>query len=180
MSSDEVQLSKAETKSVKVIFREYMKITSKSASPDQINSKAIGKLTKKCWPKELCLYTDTVAFPACKEKGKPFMLINDEKIKEFIGRCASKMRSLGKTSKESSWEAELVAMLSPPTMEGVTKDPRLGTWAISQTLQGYTGTHKERFDESGKGKGKAGRVDTTPKDGFVQAFKDKGTYDETH
>ncbi|XP_069123974.1 tubulin polymerization-promoting protein family member 2-like [Argopecten irradians] len=180
MSSDEVQLSKAETKKVKEIFREYMKITSKSASPDQINSKAIGKLTKKCWPKELCLYTDTVAFPACKEKGKPFMLINDEKIKEFIGRCASKMRSLGKTAKESSWELELVSMLSPPTMEGVTKESKTGNVSHFTDASGYTGTHKERFDESGKGKGKSGREDTTPKDGYVQAFKDKGTYDQSH
>ncbi|OWF53240.1 tubulin polymerization-promoting protein family member 2-like isoform X3 [Mizuhopecten yessoensis] len=180
MSSGGAELSKVDIKKVKETFRSYMKITSKSASADQINSKAIGKLTKKCWPKELCLYIDTVAFPACKEKGKPFMLINDEKTKDFIGRCASKMRSLGKVPKEASWEAELIGMLTPPTMEGVTKESKTGNVSHFTDCSGYTGTHKERFDDSGKGKGKDGRDDTTPKDGYVQAFKDKGTYDETH
>lgn len=44
----------------------------------------------------------------------------------------------------------------------------------------YTGTHKERFDASGKGKGKAGRETITSNDGYVDAYKGKGTYDKTH
>ena len=40
----------------------------------------------------------------------------------------------------------------------------------------YGGTHKQRFDDDGKGKGKAGRVD--PKsDGYVSGYKHKGSYD---
>nr|XP_046910905.1 tubulin polymerization-promoting protein homolog [Dermatophagoides farinae] len=35
----------------------------------------------------------------------------------------------------------------------------------------YTGSHKQRFDESGKGRGKAGRVDITPNTGYVSGFK---------
>ncbi|XP_027199101.1 tubulin polymerization-promoting protein homolog isoform X1 [Dermatophagoides pteronyssinus] len=35
----------------------------------------------------------------------------------------------------------------------------------------YTGSHKQRFDESGKGRGKAGRVDVTPNTGYVSGFK---------
>ena len=42
----------------------------------------------------------------------------------------------------------------------------------------YTGTHKERFDESGKGKGIAGREEVDAKDGYVQGYKERGTYDE--
>lgn len=44
----------------------------------------------------------------------------------------------------------------------------------------YTGAHKERFDESGKGKGVEGRYDTTPEDGYVQGYKEKDTYDKKH
>lgn len=44
----------------------------------------------------------------------------------------------------------------------------------------YTGTHKERFDESGKGKGLAGREDLTDNSGYVGAYKGAGTYDRTH
>lgn len=37
----------------------------------------------------------------------------------------------------------------------------------------YTGTHKQRFDESGKGKGISGRKDIPDKTGYVQGFKNK-------
>lgn len=44
----------------------------------------------------------------------------------------------------------------------------------------YTGSHKERFDESGKGKGIAGRAELTDQSGYVGAYKGSGTYDKTH
>jgi hypothetical protein len=44
----------------------------------------------------------------------------------------------------------------------------------------YTGSHKERFDETGKGKGRAGRVDETTSDGYVASYKNKGSYDKSH
>jgi len=42
----------------------------------------------------------------------------------------------------------------------------------------YTGAHKERFDESGKGKGKVGREDVPDNSGYVGAYKGSGTYEE--
>lgn len=42
----------------------------------------------------------------------------------------------------------------------------------------YTGSHKERFDESGKGKGKEGREDLTDDAGYVSGYKGQGTYDK--
>ena len=44
----------------------------------------------------------------------------------------------------------------------------------------YTGSHKERFDESGKGKGIDGRVDRHAEDGYVGGYKNKDTYDQTN
>lgn len=46
----------------------------------------------------------------------------------------------------------------------------------------YTGSHKERFDESGKGKGLSGRkdFDQNASSGYVQGYKEKDTYDKTH
>jgi hypothetical protein len=35
----------------------------------------------------------------------------------------------------------------------------------------FTGSHKERFDESGKGKGIAGRKDMVDQSGYVTGFK---------
>lgn len=42
----------------------------------------------------------------------------------------------------------------------------------------YTGAHKERFDESGKGKGIEGRENVTDNSGYVGAYKGSGTYDK--
>lgn len=42
----------------------------------------------------------------------------------------------------------------------------------------YTGTHKERFDESGKGKGKVGREDIPDNSGYVEGYKNSGTYED--
>ena len=41
----------------------------------------------------------------------------------------------------------------------------------------YTGSHKERFDESGKGKGIEGRVDKMDDSGYVGGYKNKDSYD---
>lgn len=42
----------------------------------------------------------------------------------------------------------------------------------------YTGSHKERFDESGKGKGKSGREELVENTGYVASYKNAGSYDE--
>ena len=43
----------------------------------------------------------------------------------------------------------------------------------------YTGTHKQRFDENGKGRGKIGRVDNESNSGYVQGYKEEGSFDKT-
>ena len=42
----------------------------------------------------------------------------------------------------------------------------------------YTGAHKERFDASGKGKGKEGRADIADNSGYVGNYKGEGTCDK--
>ena len=54
-----------------------------------------------------------------------------------------------------------------------------GVEKMTDTSQ-YTGAHKERFDESGKGKGAAGRTDTVENTGYVGNYKGEGTYDKKH
>ncbi|XP_067643380.1 tubulin polymerization-promoting protein homolog isoform X1 [Eurosta solidaginis] len=44
----------------------------------------------------------------------------------------------------------------------------------------YTGSHKERFDASGKGKGMAGRKDLVDASGYVSGYQHKDTYDHAH
>lgn len=42
----------------------------------------------------------------------------------------------------------------------------------------YTGSHKERFDASGKGRGKVGREDAVESSGYVASYRGSGTYDD--
>jgi hypothetical protein len=44
----------------------------------------------------------------------------------------------------------------------------------------YTGSHKERFDSSGKGKGISGRKDVVDSSGYVSGYQHKDTYDTSH
>jgi hypothetical protein len=44
----------------------------------------------------------------------------------------------------------------------------------------YTGAHKERFDDSGKGKGISGREERHENSGYVGQYKGAGTYDQKH
>ncbi|KAK7792385.1 hypothetical protein R5R35_007736 [Gryllus longicercus] len=44
----------------------------------------------------------------------------------------------------------------------------------------YTGAHKQRFDEAGRGKGIAGRKDLHDASGYVHGYQNKNTYDKTH
>ncbi|KAK9502797.1 hypothetical protein O3M35_011502 [Rhynocoris fuscipes] len=44
----------------------------------------------------------------------------------------------------------------------------------------YTGSHKQRFDDSGKGKGIAGRKDLVDKSGYVTGYANKDTYAKEH
>ena len=44
----------------------------------------------------------------------------------------------------------------------------------------FTGSHKERFDEEGKGKGIAGRKDMVDDTGYVTGYKEKGAYEKKH
>lgn len=48
---------------------------------------------------------------------------------------------------------------------------------LTDTSQ-YAGSHKERFDAEGKGKGLKGREDTVDNTGFVGGYKGAGTYDK--
>lgn len=41
----------------------------------------------------------------------------------------------------------------------------------------YTGSHKERFDGSGRGRGREGREEIVENTGYVGAYKNAGTYD---
>lgn len=63
-----------------------------------------------------------------------------------------------------------------PSVHGATKAAKSAAVERLTDCSKFTGTHKERFDEEGKGKGIAGRRDVPTGDGYVTGYKEKGSY----
>nr|XP_023021291.1 TPPP family protein CG45057-like [Leptinotarsa decemlineata]XP_023021292.1 TPPP family protein CG45057-like [Leptinotarsa decemlineata] len=64
----------------------------------------------------------------------------------------------------------------PPGHHGVGPVKATSTVDRLTDSSKYTGTHKQRFDESGKGKGVAGRKNLTDDSGYVTGYQNKDTY----
>lgn len=69
----------------------------------------------------------------------------------------------------------------PGITSHVTKSPAAAA-AVDRLTDSskYTGSHKQRFDETGKGKGIAGRKDLVDGSGYVTGYQHKNTYDKAH
>lgn len=65
-----------------------------------------------------------------------------------------------------------------PGLKGVTKVSNKNNVDRMTDTSKYTGAHKERFDESGQGRGIDGRVERVANDGYVGNYKNKGTYED--
>ncbi|MBN3282165.1 TPPP3 protein, partial [Polyodon spathula] len=62
-----------------------------------------------------------------------------------------------------------------PTLEKTAKAGAVDR--LTDTTK-FTGAHKERFDDTGKGRGRAGREELPDTSGYVGAYKGAGTYEE--
>jgi hypothetical protein len=77
-------------------------------------------------------------------------------------------------------EAKIAA--GKPKVKNTTKAVKAGAVDRLTDTTKYTGSHKERFDDSGKGKGLDGRreMDTKADSGYVGGYQGMETYDKTH
>ncbi|EFO20038.2 p25-alpha family protein [Loa loa] len=75
---------------------------------------------------------------------------------------------------------EKLSKLEAPSLKGVAKASADGVYNRLTDHTKYTGSHKERFDAEGKGRGKLGREDIVEQTGYVAAYKNKDTYDKLH
>ncbi|XP_037903855.1 tubulin polymerization-promoting protein homolog [Hermetia illucens] len=109
--------------------------------------------------------TDTaITFNKFKSKN-----IDYKTFVQFINTlCQDKRQNPGEITKK------LIAV-----MPGTTNTTVVGSSGVVDRLTDtskYTGSHKERFDETGKGRGIEGRADVSENDGYVSGYKHKGTY----
>uniref|UniRef100_A0A182N999 Tubulin polymerization-promoting protein homolog n=1 Tax=Anopheles dirus TaxID=7168 RepID=A0A182N999_9DIPT len=88
---------------------------------------------------------------------------------------------LAKTKKVELEEIKnKMANCGAPGVHNSTPGKAAETVARLTDTSKYTGSHKQRFDEAGKGKGIAGRKDLVDQSGYVSGYGHKNTYDKTH
>jgi len=75
-------------------------------------------------------------------------------------------------------EIKIKLAAAKPKAHGTTKTSATGGVQKMTDSSQYTGSHKERFDESGKGKGADGRTDKVDGTGYVGNYKGAGTFDK--
>lgn len=91
------------------------------------------------------------------------------------------LETLAKNKKADVAEMkQKMASCGPPATSKTTPTSTGGAISRLTDHTKYTGTHKLRFDDTGKGRGKEGRADKPNTAGYVQGYKDQGTYETTH
>ncbi|KAL4239266.1 Tubulin polymerization-promoting protein member 2 [Mactra antiquata] len=162
---------------------------------DHFTSKACNKLVKDCFEEDfkfkkviLTNRVDSSVFSKCKEKSKPHMIVNKTNCEKFLQYTAHEFAKLKTGDDKLSKEDENVNKMYISLKDKVAKSTGPKIKALKQSTTGnvqgltdtkkYTGSHKLRFDETGKGRGKAGRVDEPKKSGYVASYKGEGTFDE--
>lgn len=122
--------------------------------------------------------TDTdIIFSRPEVKAKTDRKINFCQFKKALELCAEK-KYRGKEDVQKL--IDLICTGKGPGTSGATKASKAGGVDRLTDTSKYTGSHKERFDESGKGKGLDGRKDFDAKaaEGYVGGYKGKDTYEK--
>ncbi|XP_064277920.1 tubulin polymerization-promoting protein isoform X1 [Passer domesticus] len=158
-------------------FRKFAVHGDTRATGKEMHGKNWSKLCKDCNIIDGKNVTTTdVDIVFSKIKGKSVRTITFEQFKEALQEL-SKKRFKGKSDEEALQEMYKLIEGKGPGLTGVTKTVASPTVSRLTDTSKFTGSHKERFDASGKGKGRAGREDLVDNSGYVSGYKHAGTYD---
>ncbi|XP_043914778.1 tubulin polymerization-promoting protein family member 3-like [Protopterus annectens] len=148
------------------------------ASGSEIHGKNFSKLCKDCKIIDGKSVTTTdVDIVFTKIKPKSARALNFVQFQQAMKELATK-RFKGKSEEEATNEIYKLLAGKEPVNVGVTKATKAAAVDRLTDTSKYTGLHKERFDESGKGRGKVGREDLKDDSGYVASYKGAGTYEE--
>ncbi|XP_029437431.1 tubulin polymerization-promoting protein family member 3-like [Rhinatrema bivittatum] len=159
-------------------FKKFAVYGDTSATGKDITGKNFSKLCKECKIMDGKAVTTTdvdIVFNKVKTKGARNLTY--EEFLEAIKELSSK-RFKGKSPEEAYDSMCKLVIGQEPGSAGVTKAVAVGGVDRLTDTSKYTGSHKERFDESGKGKGLAGREDLADNSGYVGNYKGAGTFDQ--
>ncbi|XP_034756014.1 tubulin polymerization-promoting protein family member 2 [Etheostoma cragini] len=173
MAEGSVSVAEVETS-----FQKFAVHGDTKARGKEMNGKNFAKLCKDCNIIDGKNVTTTdVDIVFSKVKAKSARVITFEQFNQALIELAPK-RFKGKSKEESLQQLYGLIVGKEPTNVGVTKVAKAAAVDRLTDTTKYTGAHKERFDESGKGKGKVGREEVPDNSGYVGAYKGSGTYDE--
>uniref|UniRef100_A0ABK0LNH2 Tubulin polymerization-promoting protein family member 2 n=1 Tax=Rattus norvegicus TaxID=10116 RepID=A0ABK0LNH2_RAT len=108
-------------------------------------------------------------------RAKNARTINFQQFQEAMKELGQK-RFKGKNPDEALEDVFKLMEGKDPATTGATKATTVGGVDRLTDTSKYTGTHKERFDESGKGKGIEGREETTDNSGYNFWMLSKGAW----
>ncbi|KAG7223687.1 hypothetical protein INR49_015412 [Caranx melampygus] len=163
---------------VQASFHKFAVHGDTKATGKEMNGKNFAKLCKDCHIIDGKNITTTdVDIVFSKVKAKSVRVITFEQFTQALTELAPK-RFKGISKEEALQQVYGLIVGKDPSNVGITKVAKAAAVERLTDTTKYTGSHKERFDESGKGKGKAGREDIPDTSGYVSAYKGSGTYDE--
>ncbi|CAL8255831.1 unnamed protein product [Boreogadus saida] len=159
-------------------FRRFAIHGDTRATGKEMHGKNWSKLCKDCNVidgKSITLTDVDIVFT--KVKKKSCRNITFDEFKAALGELAKK-KYKEKPAEEA--EAEVFKLIEgkAPVISGVTRAVASPTVSRLTDTSKFTGSHKERFDNSGRGKGKAGRVDVVDTSGYVSGYKHAGSYEK--
>ncbi|XP_076843796.1 tubulin polymerization-promoting protein family member 3-like [Brachyhypopomus gauderio] len=174
MAEDSGTVSVAE---VETAFRKFAVHGDSKATGKEINGKNFVKLCKDCKVIDGKNVTSTdVDIVFSKVKAKSARVITFEQFMQAMAELAPK-RFKGKDQQEALQLLNGLIAGKEPANVGVTKVTKAAAVDRLTDSSKYTGAHKERFDESGKGRGREGREEMPDTSGYVGSYKGQGTYD---
>ncbi|KAJ8354372.1 hypothetical protein SKAU_G00219390 [Synaphobranchus kaupii] len=159
-------------------FRRFAIHGDTRATGKDLHGKNWSKLCKDCGVidgKSITLTDVDIVFT--KVKNKSCRTITFDQFKEALGELATK-RFKEKTGEEAAEEVFKMVEGKSPIISGVTRAVASPTVSRLTDTTKFTGSHKERFDKTGRGKGKAGRVELVDTSGYVSGYKHAGSYEK--
>jgi len=147
------------------------------ASANEINNKNFSKLCKDC--KVIggkCTSTDVdIVFSKVKSKGAQKM--NFSQFCQALTELSPKRFATKSKEEAEAAMMKLVDDKSPGTNKATKVSSKNNVDKMTDASK-YTGAHKTRFDEDGKGKGIEGRKDMDKNTGYVGNYKGADTFDK--
>ncbi|XP_057577303.1 tubulin polymerization-promoting protein family member 2 isoform X2 [Hippopotamus amphibius kiboko] len=149
-------------------FQRFAVFGESSSSGTEMNNKNFSKMCKDCGIMDGKTVTSTdVDIVFSKVKAKNARTITFQQFQEAMKELGQK-RFKGKSPDEALENIYRLMEGKDPATTSATKATTVGGVSRLTDTSKYTGTHKERFDESGKGKGIAGREDVTHNSGYAR------------